>query len=240
VRRVLKDAAESEDDRDRDAFHADVRRTGLVVAFRSLVPGSVASNNQPVRVALGRWPLQPKVRWTAFPKATDKVFVTAKVKNDTGTPLPAGEARVFLGPDYVGPMAVLDWGIGKEIDVGLGVDREVEAARELLQQERSTEGVFSKDTVHSRSFRITLKNHRNRTIDVRVLDQVPVSRDEDLRVEVKEPSMAFAQLPDREKEDNAARGILEWRLSLQAGNEADLRFGFEVRHPKSRTMVGLE
>jgi uncharacterized protein (TIGR02231 family) len=232
---VLKDAE------DRDAgFAAPVRKSGVVVAFTAPVPANVRSDGQPSRVALGRFDLPPTVRWTAFPKATDKVFVTAKLKNATGTALPAGEARVFVGPDFVGPMALADWGVDKEIDVGLGVDREVEVTRETLTKERSTEGVFSKDTVHERAYRITLKNRRDRAIDVRLLDQTPVSHDEELKVELKDLSMQLAKLPDRDAETNKARGVLEWRFALAAKQEMDVRFGFKVLYPKGRTVLGMD
>jgi uncharacterized protein (TIGR02231 family) len=226
---------------DKDAgFIAPVRHSGVVVAFTAPLPANVRSDGQPSRVALGRFDLPPQVRWTAFPKVTDKVFVTAKLKNKTGSALPAGEGRVFVGPDFMGPMALGDWGQEKEIDVGLGVDREVEVARETLKQERSTEGVFTKDTVHERAYRITLKNHRARAIDVRVLDQVPVSRDEDLKVEMKDLTQPLAKLEAREEETNKVRGILEWRFGVAAKQTTDLRFGFRVAHPRDRTILGMD
>lgn len=234
----LMDAAE---EKSKDAgFEAPVRRSGVTVAFGAALPATVAPDGKPVRVALGRFEMKPDVRWTAFPRATDKVFVTAKTRNTLGTALPGGEARVFVGPDFVGAMALEDWGQEKEIDVGLGADREVEVARESLKHERSTEGVFSKDTVHARSWRITVKNHRDRGIDLRLLDQVPVSRDEDLKVEITENSHALATLPAREAEDNKARGVLEWRLPVAQRGEADVRFSFKVTHPRDRTVLGMD
>lgn len=235
----LADMEERADDK-AAGFVAGVRRSGVVVAFRSALPATVRSDGQPSRVAIGRFDLAGDIRWTAFPRRTDKVFVTAKVKNTVGSPLPAGEARVFVGPDYVGPMQLADWGQEKEIDVGLGVDREVEVARETLKQERATEGIFNRDTVHERSYRITLKNHRDRAIPVRILDQTPVSRDEELKVEVTETSLPLATLPEREAETNKARGVLEWRTDVAARGELDLRFTFEVKHPKGRVLLGME
>jgi uncharacterized protein (TIGR02231 family) len=234
-----KEAREAKDDKF-EGFVAPVRRSGVVVAFRSALPATVRSDGQPARVAVGRFDLAGDVRWTAFPRSTDKVFVTAKVKNTVGSALPGGEARVFVGPDYVGPMQLADWGQEKEIEVGLGVDREVEVARETLKQERATEGIFSRDTVHARAYRITLKNHRDRAIPVRILDQTPVSRDEDLKVEVTETTLPLANLPEREAETNKARGVLEWRTDVGPKRELDLRFTFEVRHPKGRIIVGME
>jgi uncharacterized protein (TIGR02231 family) len=220
-------------------FAAQVRRTGLVVAFQSQLTESIASDGQPSRVALARFDMKPDVRWTAFPRATDKVFVTAKMTNTTNVALPAGETRVFVGVDYVGPFALKDWGVAKEIDVGLGVDRDVEVERERLKDERSTEGLFSKDTVHTQSFRLSVKNHRDRDIAVRLIDQLPVSNDEDLTVKVTEKSRDFATLPDRDAETNKARGVLEWRFPLAAKTNEDVRFAFEVRHPKSKDVYGL-
>ena len=43
----------------------------------------------------------------------------------------------------------------------------------------------------------------------------------------------------RDAETNKARGVLEWRFPLAAKANQDLRFGFEVRHPKGREMGGL-
>lgn len=227
-------------DKDDAGFIAPVRRSGVVVAFSAPLPANVKSDGQASRVALGRFDLPPDVRWTAFPKATDKVYVTTKLKNTTGQALPGGNARVFVGPDFVGPMSVADWGMDKEIDVGLGVDREVEVTRESLKNERSTEGVFSKDTVFEREYRITFKNHRDRAIDVRLLDQVPVSQDEELKVETTTMSTPPAKLPDRDAETNRARGVIEWRFNVAAKQEFDLRFGFRVNHPKGRVIIGYD
>jgi uncharacterized protein (TIGR02231 family) len=222
-----------------EAFAPTVRRSGLVVAFQSQLAESIASDGQPSRVSLARFDMKPDVRWTAFPRVTDKVFVTAKMTNAAGSALPAGEMRVFVGPDFVGPMALADWGAGKEIEVGLGVDREVEAEREKLSDERSTEGLFSKDTVYAREFRVTVRNHRAGPIAVRLLDQLPVSNDEDLRVTMSSSSLAQATLPDRDAETNKARGVLEWHFPVAAQKDREVKFAFEVRHPRSRDMVGL-
>jgi len=74
---------------------------------------------------------------------------------------------------------------------------------------------------------------------VRLLDQIPVSNDEDLTVKVTEKSRDFATLPERDAETNKARGVLEWRFPLAAKSNEDVRFAFEARHPKSKEAYGL-
>ncbi len=217
-----------------------VNRSGLVVAFGAHRAETVKSGARPARVSLGQFELEPEVVWTVFPRATSDVFAQAEFTNTTGSALPAGEARVFVGPDYVGPLTLADWGLDEEVRVGLGVDRQVVAEREELERGRETEGLFSKDTVHTRRYRITVKNHRARKITARIIDQIPVSGDEDLEVELTESSLAQAKLPQRDAENNAARGVLEWRQNVTAGGTLDLRFAFEVRHPKDQPVSGLD
>ena len=36
-----------------------------------------------------------------------------------------------------------------------------------------------------------------------------------------------------------ARGVLEWRFQLGPKTDADVRFAFEVRHPRSKEVYGL-
>jgi uncharacterized protein (TIGR02231 family) len=233
-------AAPELEDADADAaYDARVRRSGVVVAFQSQRAETVSSDGQATRVALGAYDLEPDVRWTATPRATSNVFVTARMTNTTPVPFPRGEARVYVGPDYVGPMALEDWSMGEEIEVGLGVDRQVEVTREERINEQDTSGIFTKDRNHRRLYAIRVENHRDREIAVRLLDQIPVSRDADLEVEVTEASLAFAQLPVREKEQNKARGMLEWRFQLSAGALQDVEFAFEVSHPADRPVRGF-
>ncbi len=242
--RVRSDARtldqEASADRLDRAFQAQVRRSGLVVAFAARTAETVPSGGRPSVVSLARFDLAPEVHWIVRPVVTKKAYVAARVANTTGSPLPTGAARVFLGPDFVGRMQLEDWAQGKSIDLGLGVDRDVTVERERLENTRSTEGIFSKDTVHSRRFRITVENHHARAIAVRIRDQVPVSRDADIEVELTESSHTIADLPERERELNKARGILEWRLPVEASRTLDLRFGFDVSHPKGTTMSGLD
>ena len=79
----------------------------------------------------------------------------------------------------------------------------------------------------------------DRPIDVRLLDQLPVSNDEDLGVKMTETNLALATLPPRDAETNQARGVLEWRFALAAKGTVDVKFAFEVRHPKGRDVWGL-
>ena len=56
-------------------------------------------------------------------------------------------------------------------------------------------------------------------------DQVPVSQNEEIEVELKNKSAA---------EYNKETGILTWRFNLPAGEKATREFSYTVRYPKDK------
>ncbi len=221
-------------------LETQVIRSGQIVAFGAHRRQTLRSGARPSKVSLGQFKLKPSVTWTAFPRATQDVYVSAKMLNSTGVALPAGKTQVYVGPDYVGPLTLAACGKDEEMKVGLGVDPQVQVQREELQNENSTVGVFSKERVHARRYRITLENQRSQAIQAQILDQLPVSNDADLEVELTEFTLKQAKLGKELQENNDARGILEWHLNLQPGDEKELRFGFQVRHPSGMKLRGME
>lgn len=217
-----------------------MRTGGALVAFESARPESLASGSGNRRLTLAAFDLAPEVLWTAFPRETKHVFATARLRNTTGVLLPGGQARVFVGPDLVGDQWFDDWAPEEQRDLGLGVDRMVTAEREELVRTRSEEGFFSSKIVHKRAYRLTVTNHREREILVRLLDQIPVSADDALEVEVTSNSHRLADLPARDAETNAANGVLVWRFRMFAGGRYPVTFEYTATHPDDRTPYGLE
>lgn len=246
MRRMEKKLADSEDAKVADKLGEVLERGprlrtgGALVAFEAPRAESIVSGAGARRVTLAGFDLDPEALWTAFPRETEHVFATARLRNTTGVLLPGGTARVHVGPDLVGELELADWAPDERRDVGLGVDRMVTAEREELVRTRDEEGFFSKEVVHRRSYRLTLENRRDREILVRLLDQVPVSTDDALAVEVTRTTHALAELPAREAEENASRGVLTWRFRMYAGGTYAVTFDYTLTHPTDRDAFGIE
>ena len=111
-------------------------------------------------------------------------FLTAKATNETGFPLLPGVAGIYVGDEFVGRAPVPMTPPGGEIELAFGVDDRVEIERKVLERKRLTAGLVSKDEVYRYRVRIEVKNRYATPIAVKLLDLVPVTRDEKIKVAV--------------------------------------------------------
>jgi hypothetical protein len=71
-------------------------------------------------------------------------------------------------------------------------------------------------------------------VTVKLLDLVPVSRDEKIAVKVLEGSTAAT------REDPERPGVRIWELALAAHEEKVVELRYEVRYPQGFPIAGLE
>jgi uncharacterized protein DUF4139 len=64
-----------------------------------------------------------------------------------------------------------------------------------------------------------------------VRDQIPVARDEQIKVKL--------EAADPKPAEQSELGQLEWKLVLEQGARRTIRFDFSVEHPRSMDVIGL-
>ena len=72
---------------------------------------------------------------------------------------------------------------GEEHDLGFGIDDQVKVKHAVLEEKRGESGLISTSHVDSRNFRVNVKNLHERPIDVTILDRIPVSQNDEIKVE---------------------------------------------------------
>jgi hypothetical protein len=82
--------------------------------------------------------------------------------------------------------------------------------------------------------RIGVKNRYATPVAVKLLDLVPVSRDEKIQVKLLDGSTAAT------REDPERPGVKIWDLSLGAREEKVVEVRYEVRYPRDFPVAGLE
>jgi uncharacterized protein (TIGR02231 family) len=171
---------------------------------------------------------------TAAPRVEQAAFLTARAVNETGFPLLAGMAGVYVGEEFAGRAPLPATPPGGEIELAFGADGRLEVDRKILERRRESAGIISKDEVYRYRVRIAVKNRYAMPVSVRLLDLVPVSRDEKIRVEVLEGTTA----PTRE--DPERPGVRIHELTLGAREEKAIELRYEVRFPRGFPVAGLE
>lgn len=204
------------------------------VVFTSPSRATVPSNGVPRKVVLAEHGYEPQLTYLAIPRVSDGAFLTAKVKHGGSAPLLPGALRIFLGDDFVGHAQLRHTVPGDDVTFSFGRDDRVKLTRVRLHRERKDVGVFTKETVTREAWRIRVKSLVPRAIQVAVLDAAPVTSDKRIHVELEPDSMPRAPVLATDPP-----GTLRWKLALERTGEAELTFGWQIRHPRGLPVAGL-
>ena len=75
----------------------------------------------------------------------------------------------------------------------------------------------------TRGYEINIKNNRNKDIKIQIMDQIPISKSNRIKITSK---LGEGWSIDEDT------GILEWVLEIPSGEKKSTTFEFEIKHPK--------
>ena len=101
-----------------------------------------------------------------------------------GTPILPGQVSLFRDATFVGNGRLPLLAPGEEHELGFGVDDAVRVRHAIAEEKRSETGIITTSKTDTRNYRITVKNLHERPIQLAVLDQIPVSQNADIKVEL--------------------------------------------------------
>ncbi|HSN14879.1 MAG TPA: DUF4139 domain-containing protein, partial [Anaeromyxobacteraceae bacterium] len=227
-------AAEEQESYALEAPTATAEQGLLAATFTTPRRETVDGSGRARSVALNRFPLKAKIARVTAPRVEPAVFLTAKAVNETGLPLLGGMAGVYVGDEFVGRAPLPATPPGGEVELAFGADERVEVERRVVERNHESAGIVSKDEVFKYRVRVVLKNRYPAPIDVRLLDLVPVSRDEKIQVKLLDGSTAAT------REDPERPGVKTWEVKLGAREERAIELRYEVRYPRGFPIQGLE
>jgi uncharacterized protein (TIGR02231 family) len=213
---------------------ASVEQGLLAATFTAPRRESVDGAGRARKVSLARFPLKAEIARAAAPRIDPGAFLTAKAVNDTGFPLLAGTAGVYVGDEFVGRAPLAFTPVGGELTLAFGADDRIEIERKVLERRHETAGIVSKDDVWRYRVRIAVKSRYPTPVSLALQDLVPVSREEKIEVKVLEGSTPAT------REDPERPGVRIWELSLEPRKETVVELRYEVRFPRGFPVGGLE
>ena len=163
--------------------------------------------------------------------ARTKAYLYAKIATAAGSPLLPGQVALFRDAVFVGNGRLPLLGPGEEHELGFGVDDSIRVKHAVAEEKRGETGIISTSKTDTRSYRITVKNLHERPIQVSVLDQIPVSQNADITVE-----LTGKTAPTRRDVDSK-RGVLAWELKLEPAEERAIEFGYRATWPAAKKVT---
>jgi uncharacterized protein (TIGR02231 family) len=231
---AAQDSAATEESYELEVVQASVQEGLLSSTFTAPRRESVDGSGQARKVALARFPLPAEIVRTAAPRVDASAYLTAKAVNETGFPLLAGLAGVYVGEEFAGRAPLPATPPGGEIELAFGADDRIEVERKVLERRREAAGLVSKDEIYRYRVRISVKNRYAAPVAVKLLDLVPVSADEKIRVEILDGTTPAT------REDPERPGVRIHELALGAREEKVVELRYEVRYPRGFPLIGLE
>lgn len=197
----------------------DVR---YIIDGRVTIP-SGGSNHQ---VLVGRTQQSPTVTRKTVPSLEARAYLIASFDYAGTGPVPAGEVRLFRDGGFVGTIGMNMLVPGAPVEMQFGHDDRIDVTYRLDRDGRSSEGIITDYRRTDRNFETVITNHHDEPVEIVMLDQYPVARDERIEVELSDRTTS----PLRE-DVNGRDGVVAWDLELAAGESQTIRFGYSVVHP---------
>ncbi len=192
---------------------------------------TVTGNGDAKRVVLMTDHLEPVLSSRTVPKIDINAYLYAKLKTPKGTPLLPGRVYLFRDGTFAGTSSIPLLQPGEDHDLGFGVDDQLKVKYAVLEEKRGETGLISTSRTDSRNFRVTLKNLHERAIDVSVLDRIPVSRNQDIKVEYTGRSApAKSSFEDK-------RGVMSFEAKLEPDEEKVLELGYRISWPAAKSII---
>ncbi|WP_441238374.1 mucoidy inhibitor MuiA family protein [Bradyrhizobium sp. 930_D9_N1_4] len=227
-------AAEAAEPRERADEQQAVAEIGdFQATFR--IPGRVslgaAEGAKSLRIASMNVPAELAVR--AAPVIDPTAFLEASFKQTDDTTLLPGKVAIYRDGVFVGRGKLSASAKDDTVRLGFGADDKVKIQRAVLKRNEGSAGLLvTTSKTDERSFKTTIRNGHDFPIKVAIEDQLPVSENEDIVVE-----MLPATTPPTASNIRDKRGVLEWSFDAKPGEVKDINFAWRIRWPKDKSMV---
>lgn len=164
--------------------------TGLTTTYdvpgtKSLAPSNSASKHKIAKISFNNVIFSHII----IGKLRQVAFLKARLRNSSKITLLKGPLGLTLDGSFLGQSTFPRCSAGESFSLPLGVDPSLSVSYGKPTVRRSQSGIFSKEDSNLFTRTITIQNtkHNATPVELTVLDQIPVSEDERLRIEIVTP-----------------------------------------------------
>lgn len=210
-------------------FQPGAPETGedLIANFDLPKPQDILANGEDNIVTVDEQDIPADYEYHAVPKLECAVFLLAKITDYGRYNLLPGTANIFYQDTYVGQTLVNPNTVADTLLLSLGRDEQITVKRVQPKDFTERRKVFSNTIKETYTYEIALKNNKSVPVRIEILDQVPVSKQKDIVVELESRDGA---------EYNAEFGKLKWELEIPANQSKRVRFTYSVKYPKDKAV----
>ena len=204
-------------------------QTTLNTQFAISLPYTVKSAAKPTLVDIATHSIKADYIYSVAPKLDTDAFLLARLTGWEELSLLPGEANIFFEGTFVSKSFVDPNSIKDTLLLSLGRDKRVIVKREKVKDftTRKTVATNQRDAY---AYVISVRNSKPEALKIIVEDQVPISQNSQIEVEVVDVGKA---------KYNKTTGLLEWELEVGPQETKSVTYKFEIKYPKDRVVSNL-
>jgi uncharacterized protein (TIGR02231 family) len=214
---------------------AEVYASDFVADYR--IPGrvSVTADRQPRVYPIGNDELDVDLVARANLAADRAAYLEAKLNYKSDLPIDAGEVQLYRDDAFVGvgelPLVLP----GADVRIPFGQDDRIRVVVRDEREESGKAGVVAKDQVEQHKRRFEITSFHASAFPIEIIDRVPVSREDDIRIEVLKGAT-----PPTTRDLDGHAGLFLWRLAGEPRKTETIRHYYSVRFPRARELRQTE
>jgi uncharacterized protein (TIGR02231 family) len=206
--------------------------TGISLQYS--IPGRVSlkSGEQAKKLSLKQTNLPAEFEYYTLPRAGAQAYLTGKLANTSDFVFLAGDGNTYVGDEYTGTTWLPNTASQESTLVSFGIDERVKVKRELVKSFKAKAGLFGKTEKQSFVYKTTVENYNPKSITIKIVEQVPVSQQGEIKVTVTKVEPKFL-------EQDTDKGTYTWKPTLEPKGKFTADFEFTVEYPAGRDVNGL-
>lgn len=212
---------------------AAVEVGGFQVTFR--IPGrvSVGAAEDATSLRVSTATIAPDLSVRSAPVRDPTAFLEASFVQAEDAPLLPGRVAIYRDGMFIGRGQMAAAGKDETVRLGFGADDKVRIERSVVKRNEGSAGlIVTTSKTDERAFKTSVRNGHDFPIRIAVEDQLPVSENEEIQVE-----MLPSTTPPTTSNLRDRRGVLEWAFEAKPGEVRDIAFAWRVRWPKDKGVV---
>lgn len=190
------------------------------------LPYTIESNNEQHMVLIKNVDLKANYKYYTVPKMDKAAYLVAQISKLDELQLVPAKAAIFFDGSYIGETYIDPSSLSDTMNLSLGKDPNIIVKRTLLKQE-CKEKVVGNTIEKTFAYMIEIKNHKSSTIDIVIQDQLPITQNSEIIIEMIDNDKAVY---------NELTGLLEWDLKLKTKENKQIKLTYKVKYNKDQNL----
>ena len=214
---------------------AQINTEGFVGEYNITGPATVKADGTQAKLLVGAFDVKTALQVQVKPALSNDAYLVVKATLQGDAPILPGQVNLFRDGAYIGQTHVKMLRPNDVTELAFGIDDNVTVKRNMIKDERSEAGLLTKETTVERHYVTDIQNLHKAPVQVAVLDSVPVSKDERVRVEILKANTTAGYESDLKN----VKGITRWIKDMAPNSKTQVNLGWKVSWPKDQSISGL-